>query len=133
MREQRQDVGGCTPLQKTKRTYSILFYLHILNTAYISVFYIHHSSPLHLLSPPDKLYPCGRVGAGQACRAVTGREGAVWTHVGKAHQRVGDHGDIVGRHQRDIIRRAALVEGVVHTWRDVKRIVKGLTLVPLLR
>lgn len=33
MREQRQDVVGCTPLEKTKQTYSILIYVHILKTA----------------------------------------------------------------------------------------------------
>lgn len=44
--------------------------------------------------------------AGQARRAVTGRKGAVGTHVGEAHQGIGDHGDVVGCHQRDVIRRA---------------------------
>lgn len=50
------------------------------------------------------------MGAGQACRAVTSGEGAVWTHVGEAHEGVGDHGDVVGGHQRDVIRGTALTE-----------------------
>lgn len=48
------------------------------------------------------------MGAGQACGAVASGKGAVWTHVGEAHQRVGDHGDVVGGHQRDVIWGAAL-------------------------
>lgn len=88
-----------------------LFYLHILITAlHFHVFTYVLSSPLHLLSPPARLYSCGRVGAGQAFRAVASRERAIWTHVGEAHQRVGDHGDVVGRHQRDVIRGVALAE-----------------------
>lgn len=75
------------------------------------MFYIRlHSSPQHLLSPLHRLYPCGRVGAGKASRAVTSREGAVRTHVGEAHQGVGDHRDVVGRHQWDVVRGAALAE-----------------------
>lgn len=96
------------------------------------MFYIRHSSLLHPFLSPARLYPCGRVGAGQACRAVTSREGAVWAHVGEAHQGVGDHGDVVGGHQRDVVRGAALAEGVVQAGRDVERIVKGFTLVHLL-
>lgn len=105
MREQRQDVGSCTPLEKTERTYAILFYLHILNTALH--FCVLHTSYFSFPSPA-RLYPRGRVGAGQASRAVTSREGAVWTHIREAHQGVGDHGDVVGGHQRDVIRGAAL-------------------------
>ncbi len=74
------------------------------------MFYVHLSSPLHPLSSPARLYPCGRVGAGKACRAVTSREGAVRTHVGEAHQGVGDHGDVIGGHQRDVVGGAALAE-----------------------
>lgn len=70
------------------------------------MFYIRlHSSPFHISSfPRHRLYPCGGVGAGQARRAIASREGAVWTHVGEAHQGVGDHGDVVGGHQRDVVR-----------------------------
>ena len=74
---------------------------------------IRHSSPLRPLLPSARLYPCGGVGAGQACGAVTSGEGAVRTHVREAHQRVGDHGDIVGRHQRDVVRGSALPERIV--------------------
>lgn len=70
------------------------------------------------------------MGAGQACGAVAGGEGAVRTHVGQAHQGVGDHGDVVGGHQRDVVRGAPLTQRVAG--RGVKRIVKGLARAPLL-
>lgn len=38
MREQRQDVGGCTPLEKTERTYSSYFTYTSLIQLYISTF-----------------------------------------------------------------------------------------------
>lgn len=82
-----------------------LFYLYILNTTLHS----QVSCTMYFSSPSsDRLYPCGRVGARQACRAVTCRKGAVWTHVGEPHEGVRDHGDIVGSHQRDVVRGAAL-------------------------
>lgn len=102
MREQRQDVGGSTPLEKTEQTYSI----HIVNTAlHFHVLHTFTQFPLHIRSscPSHRLYPCGGVGAGQARGAVAGREGAVRTHVGEAHQGVGDHCDVVGGHQWDVI------------------------------
>lgn len=43
------------------------------------------------------------MGVGQACGVVPSWEGAVGVHIGKAHQGVGDHGDIVGCHQGDVI------------------------------
>lgn len=106
MREQRQDVGGSTPLEKTEQTYSILLYLHIVNTAlHFHVLHTFTQFPVPRSSCPcHRLYPCGGVGAGQARGAVAGREGAVRTHVGEAHQGVGDHCDVVGGHQRDVVR-----------------------------
>lgn len=74
------------------------------------MFYVRTVPLGHLLSPATRLYPCGGVGAGQACRAVTGGEGAVRTHVGEAHQGVGNHSDVVGCHQGDVVRGAALAE-----------------------
>jgi len=74
------------------------------------MFYVRHASLPHLPSTPARLYPSGGVGAGQPCRAVASREGAVRTHIGEAHQGVGDHGDVVGGHQRDVLRGAALAQ-----------------------
>ncbi|KAF3841227.1 hypothetical protein F7725_007089 [Dissostichus mawsoni] len=127
MREQRQDVGGCTPLEKTEQTFSILFYLHTLNTA----LHCHvlctsrYSSRLPpgytrvvewVLGRPAELYPAGKCCTDSCWRGPSGS----W-----------DHGVLLG-HQWDVVRGAALAQGVVHAWRDVERIVKGLTLVPLL-
>lgn len=89
------------------------------------MFVVYLSSP-----PPARLYSGGGVSAGQACGAVASREGAVWTHVGQAHKGVGDHGDVVGGHQRDVVRGAALTQR--EAGRDMKRIVKGLTRAALL-
>ena len=50
---------------------------------------------------------------GQAGGVEPGREGVVGVHVGHAHQRVGDHGDGVGRHERDVVGGAAQRQRVV--------------------
>lgn len=78
------------------------------------------------------LYPCGGVGAGQARGAVPGGEGAVGAHAGQAHERVGDHSDVIGRHEWNVVRRAPRPEGVVQAGRHVDGVVQGLALVPLL-
>lgn len=54
MRAQRQDVGGSTPLEKTEQTYSILLYLHFVNTAlHFHVLHTFTQFPFsHPLMPP---------------------------------------------------------------------------------
>lgn len=58
---------------------------------------------LYIFCPRLGLDPGGGVGVGQDGGVVPGWEGAVGVHVGQAHQGVGDHCDVVWRHQGDVV------------------------------
>ena len=62
----------------------------------------------------------------QASGIVPRREGAIGVHVGEPHEGVGDHGDVVGGHEGDVVGRAPQGEGVIHVGREVQRVVVGV-------
>lgn len=58
---------------------------------------------LYVICPRLGLYPGGGVGVGQAGGVEPGCESVVRVQVGHPHQRVWDHGDGIGGHQRDVV------------------------------